>query len=133
VSAVLLLDSTVLVAYERDVTRRVQALVMGAMVDGRLMATPALALAAAAGELAGDARELSWLVYDRDGPLSVLQLGINALEVGTLAAGADKAAQALALEVAHVVYEARAASAVVLTTDPDRYTGHHIAVLDLRP
>jgi hypothetical protein len=134
VSAVLLLDSTALVAYERDLTRRVQALVMEAMVDGRLMATPAVSLAAAAGELAGDARELAWLVYDRDGPLSVLPLALNALEVGTLAAGADTADKAaLALEVAHTVYEARAASAVVLTLDPGRYSGHHVNVLDLRP
>jgi hypothetical protein len=37
---VLLLDSTVLVAYERDLTRRAQALVLEALADGRLLATP---------------------------------------------------------------------------------------------
>lgn len=34
---VLLLDSTVLVAYERDLTRRAQAVVLEALADGRLM------------------------------------------------------------------------------------------------
>jgi hypothetical protein len=31
------------------------------------------------------------------------------------------------------IREARAASAIVLTYDPDRYTGHHIGVINLRP
>lgn len=34
---------------------------MEAMVDGRLMATPAVSLAVAAGELGGETRELTWL------------------------------------------------------------------------
>jgi hypothetical protein len=34
-----LLDSTVLVAYERDLSRGVQALVLEALADGRLMVT----------------------------------------------------------------------------------------------
>jgi hypothetical protein len=36
---VLLLDSTVLVAYERDLSRRAQAVVLEALADGRLMVT----------------------------------------------------------------------------------------------
>lgn len=128
---VLLLDSTVLVAYERDLTRRAQAFVLEALADGRLMVTAALSLAVACAELGGEARELAWLVYDRDGPLSVLPLALGAMEVGAGASGGGKTAGEL--EVAQVIHEARAASAVVLTYDPDRYTGHRIDVIDLRP
>ena len=39
---VLLLDSTVLVAYERNLTRRAQAVVLETLADGRLMVTAAL-------------------------------------------------------------------------------------------
>lgn len=60
---VLLLDSTVLVAYERDLTHRAQALVLEALADGRLMVTAALSLAVACTELGGENRELAWLVY----------------------------------------------------------------------
>jgi len=129
VSPVLLLDSTVLAAYERDLTRRAQAIVMEAMVDGRLLATPAISLAVAASELGGETRELTWLVYDRDSPLTVLPLALSALEIGTAAAGKT----ASDLEVAHVAYEAHAASAVTLTYDPDRYADRQIDVVDLRP
>jgi hypothetical protein len=59
---VLLLDSTVLVAYERDLTRRAQAVVLEALADGRLMAIAALSLAVACAELGGETRELAWLV-----------------------------------------------------------------------
>ncbi|PZS14833.1 MAG: hypothetical protein DLM60_18490 [Pseudonocardiales bacterium] len=127
---VLLLDSTVLVAYERDLTRRAQAVVLEALTDGRLMVTAALSLAVACTELGGETRELAWLIYDRDGPLSVLPLALGAMEVGTAASGGKTAGE---LEVAQVVYEARAASAIVLSYDPDRYTGHRIDVVDLCP
>jgi hypothetical protein len=128
---VLLLDSTVLVAYERDLTRRAQAVVLEALADGRLMATAALSLAVACAELGGETRELAWLVYDRDGPLSVLPLALSAMEIGAAAsAGAKTAGE---LEVTQVIHEARATSAVVLTYDPARYTGHRINVVDLRP
>jgi hypothetical protein len=127
---VLLLDSTVLVAYERDLTRRAQALVLEALTDGRLMVTAALSLAVACTELGGETRELAWLIYDRDGPLSVLPLALGAMEIGTAASGAKTTGE---LEAAQVVHEARAASAVVLTYDPERYTGHRIDVVDLRP
>ncbi|MGH3755952.1 MAG: hypothetical protein ACRDRP_25380 [Pseudonocardiaceae bacterium] len=128
---VLLLDSTVLVAYERDLTRRAQAVVLEALTDGRLMVTAALSLAVACAELGGETRELAWLIYDRDGPLGVLPLGLSAMEIGTAAAGGGKTADEL--EVTQVIHEARAASAVVLTYDPDRYTGHRIDVADMRP
>ena len=129
--SVLLLDSTMLVAYERELTRRAQAVVLEALAEGRLLATAALSLAVACAELGGETRELAWLVYDRDSPLSVLPLGLGAMEVGAAAVGEGKTAGEL--EVAQVTYEARAASAVVLTYDPDRYTGHRIDVVDLRP
>ncbi|MBV9058090.1 MAG: hypothetical protein JOZ09_02885 [Pseudonocardiales bacterium] len=61
---VLLLDSTVLVADERDRTRRAQALVLEALADGRLMVTAALSLAVACTELGAETRELAWLIYD---------------------------------------------------------------------
>jgi hypothetical protein len=128
---VLLLDSTVLVAYERDLTRRAQALVLEALADGRLMATAALSLAVACAELGGETRELAWLVYDRDGPLSVLPLALGAMEIGAAASGGGKTADGL--EITQIIHEARATSAVVLTYDPDRYTGHRIDVVDLRP
>ena len=77
----LLLDSTVLLSYERDLTRRAQAFVVEAMTDGRILVVPALSLAVAAAELAGRNRELSWLVDDPEGPLQILPLSMNALDV----------------------------------------------------
>ena len=127
---VLLLDSTVLVAYERDLTRRAHALVLEALADGRLMVTAALSLAVACTELGGETRELAWLIYNRDGPLSVLPLALGAMEIGTAAAGAKTPGD---LEVAQIIHEAHAASAIVITYDPDRYTGHRLDVVDLRP
>lgn len=125
-SPVLLLDSSVLIAYEQELTRRAQALVMEAMTDGRIVASAAVSLAVACAELAGTTPELSWLVYDHDSPLTVLPLASNAMEVGALAAGAD-------LEVAQVAHEAAAASAVVFTYQPARYEGRGLDVVDMRP
>ena len=100
---VLLLDSTALVAYERDLTRHAQAVVLEALTDGRLMATAALSLAVACAELGGETRELAWLVYDRDGPLSVLPLALSAMEIGTAASGGVKTAAELEItQVIHV-------------------------------
>jgi len=78
----------VLVAYERDLTRRAQALVLEALADERLMVTAALSLAMACTELGGETRELAWLISDRDGPLSVLPLALGAMEIGTTASSA---------------------------------------------
>lgn len=55
---------------------------------------------------------------------------MNAMEVGHLAADSDHIVD---LERAHVVHEAQAASAVVLTYEPDQYRDHTIDVVDLRP
>ncbi|MEG8177492.1 hypothetical protein GZH49_02955 [Nocardia terpenica] len=129
-ATVLLLDSTVLTAYERDLTRRAQSVVLEATIDGRLLATPAVSLAAACTDLGAQTRELAWLVYDREGPLSVLPLALNAIEIGTAATSAKTITD---LEVASVVHEASAASAVILTYDPARYTGHSVDVVDMRP
>jgi len=85
----LLLDASVLVAYERELTRRAQAFVVEAITDGRILVASALSLAVAAAELADQHRELSWLVEDSEGPLQILSLSsMNALDVGTLAARA---------------------------------------------
>jgi hypothetical protein len=89
---VLLLDSTVLVAYERDLTRRAQTVALEALTDGRLMVTAALSLAVTCAELGGETRELAWLIYDRNGPLSVLPLGLGAMEIGAAAVGGGKTA-----------------------------------------
>ncbi|MFI5782670.1 hypothetical protein [Nocardia sp. NPDC051570] len=129
-AAVLLLDSTVLIAYERDLTRRAQSVVLEATIDGRLLATPAVSLAAACAELATQTRELAWLAYDREGPLSVLPLALNAIEIGTAGAGAKTVAD---LETASMVHEATSASAVILTFEPARYSGHSVDVVDMRP
>jgi hypothetical protein len=85
----LLLDASVLVAYERELTRRAQAFVVEAITDGRILVASALSLAVAAAELADQHHELSWLVDDSEGPLQILSLSsMNALDVGTLAARA---------------------------------------------
>jgi len=60
----------------------------------------------------------------------VLPLALGAMEVGTAASGAKTAGD---LEIAQVIHEARAASAIVVTYDPDRYTGHRLDIVDLRP
>jgi hypothetical protein len=55
------------------------------------MVTAALSLAVACTELGGETRELAWLIYDRDGPLSVLPPALGAMEIGTAASGAKTA------------------------------------------
>jgi hypothetical protein len=58
ISRPLLLDASVLVAYERELTRRTQAFVVQAITDGRILVASALSLAVAAAELADQHREL---------------------------------------------------------------------------
>ena len=128
----LLLDSTVFLSYERDLTRRAQAFVVEAMTDGRILVIPALSLAVAAAELAGRNRELSWLVDDPEGPLQILPLSMNALDVGMLAAETGQL-DAPNLELAHVVHEARDIRAVVLTYEPKLYDGQTLDVINMRP
>lgn len=125
----LLLDSSMLIAYERDLTRRAQAAVMEGALDGRLLIAPAVSLAVACADLGTRTRELTWLVYDPEGPLSILPMGLNALEIGSASAASTLAD----LEVAAVVHETNATSAVVLTYSPSLYAGHDIDVLDMRP
>jgi predicted nucleic acid-binding protein len=129
----LLLDASVLVAYERERTRRTQAFVVQAITDGRTLVTSALSLALAAAELAGQHRELRWLVDDSKEPLQVLSLSsMNALDVGTLAAQASTV-DAVSLELAQVVHEAVAIRAIVLTYEPKLYQGQPVDVMDMRP
>jgi hypothetical protein len=129
----LLLDASVLVAYERELTRRAQAFVVAAITDGRILVASALSLAVAAAELADQHRELSWLVEDSEGPLQVLSLSsMNALDVGTLAARAG-ALDAATLELAQVVHEAAGIRAIVLTYEPKLYHGQLVDVMDMRP
>jgi hypothetical protein len=129
----LLLDASVLVAYERELTRRAQAFVVAAITDGRILVASALSLAIAAAELADQHRELSWLVEDSEGPLQVLSLSsMNALDVGTLAARAG-ALDTATLELAQVVHEATGIRAIVLTYEPKLYQGQSVDVMDMRP
>lgn len=129
----LLLDASVLVAYERELTRRAQAFVVQAITDGRILVTSALSLALAAAELAGQPRELRWLVDDSKEPLQVLSLSsMNALDVGASAAQSS-AGDAASLELAQVVHEAVATRAIVLTYEPKLYWGQPVDVMDMRP
>lgn len=59
----------------------------------------------------------------------MLSLALSALEIGSTAAGKTVGD----LEVAQVVYEAHAASGVVLSYDPGRYSDRNVEVIDLRP
>lgn len=129
----LLFDCSFLVAYEQDKLRRTQAFLLEGLTDGRIMVAPALSLAVAATELRGHTRELSWLVDDPEGPLQVLPLSaMNALEIGALITEAGLV-EAQRLELAHVVYEARAIRAVVITYEPKAYDSHRLDVIDMRP
>ncbi|MEV6769566.1 hypothetical protein AB0N05_13155 [Nocardia sp. NPDC051030] len=128
-AGIIILDSTVLTAYERDLTRRAQTIVIDAVLDGRLLLTSALSVTAAAAELAHETRELSFLLHDPESPLTVLPLGLSALDIGSAAPEATL----IGVETAAVVHEARAVSAVVFTYEPKRYHGQAIDAVDLRP
>lgn len=129
----LLLDSTVLIAYELELTRRAQALVVEAITDGRILVASALSLAVAAAELGGRHPELSWLVDDAEGPLQVLSLSsMNALDVGAHTAQAGTL-DAATLEVAQVAHEAASIHAIVLTYEPKLYASQAVDVMDMRP
>jgi hypothetical protein len=127
----LLLDASFLLAYERDRYRRAMALVVEMITDGRILVASAISLTIVAAELAGRHPDLSWLVEDTASPLQVLSLsGTNAFGVGARAAqtaGPDAAA----LELAHIVHEASAIRAVVLTYEPKLYYGHPIHIFDM--
>ncbi|MBF6333574.1 hypothetical protein [Nocardia transvalensis] len=125
----IVLDSTTLTAYERDVTRRAQSVVINAVLDGRLLLTSAVSVLAAAAELDHDARELSFLLYDHESPLTVLPLGLNGIDIGSAATEVTL----VAVETAAVVHEARSVSAVVFTYEPQRYRGQPVDIVDMRP
>ncbi|MFI1916664.1 hypothetical protein [Nocardia sp. NPDC020380] len=128
-AGIILLDSTTLTAYERDLTRRAQTIVLDAVLDGRLVLTTALSVTAAAAELGHDARELSFLLNDPESPLTVLTLGQSALDIGSAATEPTLAG----VKIAAVVHEARAVSAVVFTYEPKLYHGQPVDVVDMRP
>lgn len=128
-AGIIVLDSTVLTAYERDLTRRAQTVVINAVVDGRLLLTSAVSVIAAAAELDHEALELSFLLHDPESPLTVLSLGMNGLDIGSAATEATL----IAVETAAGVHEARSVSAVVFTYDPARYRGQAVDVVDMRP
>jgi hypothetical protein len=130
----LLLDSTFLIAYERELSPRLaQAVVVEGITDGRLLVVPALSLLVAGTELDGRHPDLSWVLNDPAGPVEVLALSAtNALETGQQAArtsGADLSG----LEVAQIVVEAAGSPVTVMTYEPKRYTGLQVQVMDMRP
>ncbi|MBV8993148.1 MAG: hypothetical protein JO287_05480 [Pseudonocardiales bacterium] len=127
---VLLLDFTMRMAYQRDLSQRAQVLVLEALADGRLMVIAALSLPVACAELGAETRELTWRIYDRDGSLGVLSPALGAMGPGTAAGGAKTVGD---LEVTPVIHQARAATAIVVTYALDRDTGRRINGVDLRP
>ncbi|WNV86550.1 hypothetical protein [Umezawaea sp. Da 62-37] len=130
----LLLDSTFLVAYERERNPRLaQAVVVRAITTGRPLIVPALSLVAAGIHLDGDHPDLSWLLDDPAGPVEVLTLSAtNALETGEQAIRAGSR-DLVALEVAQVVVEAAGSPMVVMTYEPKLYAGSSLQVMDMQP
>jgi hypothetical protein len=130
----LLLDSTFLTAYERELNPRLaQAVVVQAITSGRLLIVPALSLLVAGTELDGRHPDLSWLLNDPAGPVQVLALSAtNALETGEQAARAGSP-DLVALEVAQIVVEAAGSPTVVMTYEPKLYEGCSVQVMDMRP
>ncbi|MBL1079797.1 hypothetical protein JK358_35885 [Nocardia sp. 2] len=126
---VTLLDSTVLVAYERDLTRRTQTFVVNAFLDERVLLTSALSATTAAAQLGHQVRELSFLLHDPEAVVRVLELGLSGFENGSSA----REPSLEAVETAVVAAEARATGATIFTFEPDRYKGWLVDVVDMRP
>ncbi|MGH3820515.1 MAG: hypothetical protein ACRDRE_22745, partial [Pseudonocardiaceae bacterium] len=97
----LLLDSSFLAAYERELSPRLaQAVVVNAITTGRLLIVPAASQVVVGAELGGRHPDLSWVLNDPTGPVQVLALSAtNALETGEQAAHAGSL-DLVALEVA---------------------------------
>jgi len=131
----LLLDSTVLLAYEHELSPRLaQAVVVQAITTGRLLIVPASSLLVAGTELNGRHPDLSWLLNDPAGPVQVLALSAtNALETGEQAARFARSPDLRALEVAQIVVEAAGSPTAVMTYDPPRFAGCAVQVMDMRP
>lgn len=130
----LLLDSTVLVAFERELSRRLtQAVVVQAITTGRLMIVPALSLLVAGTELNGRHPDLSWMLDDPAGPVQVLPLSAtNALEIGAQVSRAGSPDLG-SIEVAQIVVEAASSPLAVMTYEPKRFVGCSLNVMDMRP
>lgn len=130
----LLLDSTFLIAYERELSPRLaQAVVVQAITSGRLLVVPAVSLLVAGTDLGGRHPDLSWMLNDPAGPVEVLALSAaNALETGEQAARAD-GPDLVGVEVAQIVVEASGSPMAVMTYEPKRYSGLSLQVMDMRP
>lgn len=131
----LLLDSSFLVAYERELNPRLaQAVVVQAITTGRPLIVPALSLLVAGTELDGHHPELSWVLDDPADPIQVLALSAtNALEIGELAIRTGPM-DVVALEVAQIVVEAAGSPTAVMTYEPKLYEGRSaLQVMDMRP
>ncbi|WP_410646485.1 hypothetical protein [Amycolatopsis sp. cmx-4-54] len=130
----LLLDSTFLTAYERELNPRLaQAIVVQAITSGRLLVIPAMSLLVAGTELGGHHPDLSWLLNDPAGPVEVLALSAtNALEIGAQAAHTDTPDLA-GLEVTQIAVEAAESPIAVMTYEPKRYAGLALNVMDMQP
>lgn len=127
----LVLDSSVLIAYEIDTTRHGQGVVAEALAEGRVITAPAISLLVAFGRLGSKTPELSWLAYDPEGALNVLALNLaNVSEVGIAADSVDKVRD---VETAQVVFEVTAVGGLVLTYEPGEYAGKGVHVVDMRP
>ncbi len=130
----LLLDSTFLVAYERERNPRLaQAVVVQAITTDRPLIVPALSLLSAGIHLDGHHPDLSWVLDDPAGPIDVLTLtATNALETGEQVARAGSP-DLIALEVAQIVVEAAGSPIVVMTYEPKLYAGTSVNVMDMQP
>ena len=128
----LLLDSSFLLEYVRGSwVSPAQVFVSEAVLENRILVIPAVSLAVAAAELGGPLDDLRWLVDDPEGPISVLPLSLNALDVGALAASAGGPG-APDLGFAQVVQEALDIRALVVTYAAKDYVGQSIDVIDMR-
>jgi hypothetical protein len=130
----LLLDSTFLLAYERERNPRLaQAVVVRAITTDRPLIVPALSLLAAGIHLGGHHPDLSWVLDDPAGPIDVLTLSAtNALEIGEQVVRAGSR-DLVALEVAQIVVEAAGSPLVVMTYEPKLYAGTSLHVMDMQP
>lgn len=129
----LLLDSTFLRAYERELNPRLaQAVVVQAITSGRLLIVPALSLLVAGAAL--DAHpELTWLLNDPAGPVEVLALSAtNALDTGVQAMR-SQASDLVDFEVAQILVEVAGGPTAVMTYEPKRYAGLPVQVMDMQP
>ena len=129
----LLLDSTFLIAYERERNPRLaQAVVVQAITTGRPLIATALSVTAAGAHLNGHHPDLSWLLDDPAAPIEVLALAGNALHIGNQLAQTPSR-DLTALEVAQIVVEANDGPMVVMTYDPKLYAGTSVNVMDMQP